>query len=631
MSATVLTWTAVASSYDALASPCHPFAVQCMRAPIAFDASKSLPIEFDFDSGWVPSGGDLQVHLWGKVFATTRLSLGGALEARWPAVAPGAPPEGGGAALALAAPGDPDGGLLAYHYGVDAGAEAKVNIKIFGKTYSWQGDIPYVPQIDFQVEGTEIFDAWGWPPGAQHSDATKPATVAQVDVTKLIGPSIPGLSGGFELNVALDVTVRWVNDRIVLRTPDGEPVAGGDIEAADGTSSVAYAGEAAVELDVHPEGTMRYEQVLHLIPSFYVELLGKKWSIPIVDYPQKLPATDEAWVLDDRRVRVPLPDVEREVDVIDFGTVAVGEETFRKYEVRNDGEAAALVAIAVSDPETFPLWDEALAVEPGDGILAALRFAPRSAGVHTAVLTLASNDPDAPSQTIELTGVGTETGASAPVDPGGGSEADGGCGCRLAPSAPGRAPLLWLGAVLAFALRRRRMLAALAGIGIGGAACSKVVPFEGKAPIKIAAAPPASAPAPEPPKRVEVTSDKIVIHEKIQFEHDQARILEVSFGLLDEVASVIQKNGQIRRIQIEGHASAEGNEHHNRRLSESRAKAVMEHLIKKGVAKERLLAKGFGSSKPLASNDDEAGREKNRRVEFNILEQEAAAAAAEAK
>jgi OOP family OmpA-OmpF porin len=57
-------------------------------------------------------------------------------------------------------------------------------------------------------------------------------------------------------------------------------------------------------------------------------------------------------------------------------------------------------------------------------------------------------------------------------------------------------------------------------------------------------------------------------------------------------------------------------------LSKARAEAVRTYLIKKGVAAERLSATGYGEAKPLVANDSEAGREKNRRVEFHITKQE---------
>src|SRR5262249_40091732 len=163
---------------------------------------------------------------------------------------------------------------------------------------------------------------------------------------------------------------------------------------------------------------------------------------------------------------------------------------------------------------------------------------------------------------------------------------------------------------------RAHVCASLLGIGLS--ACGNPVAFQGDSTLKIAGTLPAPAPAPEPPPRVEVRDNKIVINEKIQFEYDKATIMPVSFSLLNEVASVIKKNPQLKKIQIEGHASSEGEAAHNQRLSDDRARSVMRYLVEQGTPKERLLAKGFGIERPIADNATPEGRERNRRVEFNI-------------
>jgi len=141
-----------------------------------------------------------------------------------------------------------------------------------------------------------------------------------------------------------------------------------------------------------------------------------------------------------------------------------------------------------------------------------------------------------------------------------------------------------------------------------------------------------SAPAPAvvaPPARskVAVSGNKITIDEKIQFAHDKATILEASFGLLNEVVKVIKDNPQIKKLLVEGHASSEGDKAHNLKLSDDRARAVMTYLVEHGVPKDHVSSKGFGSSDPIADNNTEEGREKNRRVEFTIVDPPAAGGA----
>jgi OOP family OmpA-OmpF porin len=91
---------------------------------------------------------------------------------------------------------------------------------------------------------------------------------------------------------------------------------------------------------------------------------------------------------------------------------------------------------------------------------------------------------------------------------------------------------------------------------------------------------------------------------------------------LNEVVDVIKKNPHIKKIAIEGHASAEGRADYNLKLSDQRAKAVMKYLVDHGIPKEALTAQGYGVTRPIADNESDAGRETNRRVEFNITEQD---------
>ncbi len=138
--------------------------------------------------------------------------------------------------------------------------------------------------------------------------------------------------------------------------------------------------------------------------------------------------------------------------------------------------------------------------------------------------------------------------------------------------------------------------------------------------------PPPPPPEPEPakPMRVEMRDNSIVINEKIQFAYNDSTILDVSFSLLDEVAQVIKDNPHVKKIEIGGHASTEGSDAHNKRLSQARAKAVRTYLVDKGgLPAEKLTSVGYGEEKPLVSPEEtEADRERNRRVEFLILEQD---------
>jgi outer membrane protein OmpA-like peptidoglycan-associated protein len=121
---------------------------------------------------------------------------------------------------------------------------------------------------------------------------------------------------------------------------------------------------------------------------------------------------------------------------------------------------------------------------------------------------------------------------------------------------------------------------------------------------------PAAAQAVVPPGTLE-------LREKLFFAWDQAALQEASLPVLDEVVRALKDHPDFH-VQVEGHASSEGEDRHNQGLSERRATAVLDYLVAHGITGERLGSKGFASSVPLASNGTAAGREKNRRVEFVV-------------
>jgi outer membrane protein OmpA-like peptidoglycan-associated protein len=129
---------------------------------------------------------------------------------------------------------------------------------------------------------------------------------------------------------------------------------------------------------------------------------------------------------------------------------------------------------------------------------------------------------------------------------------------------------------------------------------------------------PPPPPAPVSSARVKVTEKKLELNEKVYFDTGKTTIKAGSLPLLDEVAQVLTANPSVKKVLVEGHTDNLGKAELNTKLSEGRAQAVKAYLVKKGVAAERLDAKGFGPTQPLADNKTAKGREANRRVEFTI-------------
>jgi len=113
------------------------------------------------------------------------------------------------------------------------------------------------------------------------------------------------------------------------------------------------------------------------------------------------------------------------------------------------------------------------------------------------------------------------------------------------------------------------------------------------------------------------TGQEIVLG-NILFESDKSLLDKRSFPELDRLIQILKQNPEIK-IEIQGHTSTGRIEDFNLKLSQERADAVANYLLEKGIEKERIQAKGYGSSKPIAPNTTEANKAKNRRVSFKIL------------
>ncbi len=111
--------------------------------------------------------------------------------------------------------------------------------------------------------------------------------------------------------------------------------------------------------------------------------------------------------------------------------------------------------------------------------------------------------------------------------------------------------------------------------------------------------------------------DKEFILSNIYFDTDKYELKPTSYPELNKLVEVLKANPQFA-IAIQGHTDNIGNKSYNLRLSENRAKAVANYLILNGIAESRITTAGYGNSKPIASNDTEEGRKKNRRVSFII-------------
>jgi OOP family OmpA-OmpF porin len=152
-------------------------------------------------------------------------------------------------------------------------------------------------------------------------------------------------------------------------------------------------------------------------------------------------------------------------------------------------------------------------------------------------------------------------------------------------------------------------------------------PLSGEMPPE----PVAVAPAPPPPPSCQPgapgqpislegckTGDTIVLR-GVNFEFNKSALTVNAKALLDGVADALLARPEVK-VEIDGHTDNVGSDSYNLGLSARRVESVKEYLIGRGIDARRLGTKGYGESQPIASNDNEEGRELNRRVELKVID-----------
>jgi len=105
----------------------------------------------------------------------------------------------------------------------------------------------------------------------------------------------------------------------------------------------------------------------------------------------------------------------------------------------------------------------------------------------------------------------------------------------------------------------------------------------------------------------------------IYFKVNSAEFTKKTYPVLEAIIAIMKKY-PASNFRIEGHTDSTGSDEYNMKLSQRRADAVKSYLVEHGISADRLTAKGYGETKPIASNKTASGRAKNRRVEIILIE-----------
>jgi len=149
--------------------------------------------------------------------------------------------------------------------------------------------------------------------------------------------------------------------------------------------------------------------------------------------------------------------------------------------------------------------------------------------------------------------------------------------------------------------------------------CPLVGAVTGAGVVAAAADSDAAPPPPPPPPPAPEAGTKIISLEGTHFDFDKSTLKPEAIPKLQEAVRIMSENPGIK-VNIEGHTDSMGSDEYNMRLSDRRAQAVESFMVTKGVAADRLTPKGYGESRPVATNDTAAGRAQNRRVDLIVAE-----------
>jgi MYXO-CTERM domain-containing protein len=429
----------------------------CASAPIHYEHREGLPVEFNFDTGWVPAGSPVQVRIETVLAGSTRVSLDGSLVGSWPEP------------MSLTAEPTAAGGALSVDYGLVFRARARLELDVGVAPVRWEGNLPYLPMIDFRAMSATTFQPWAWG-RVSTMGRTMRQRVADISLTDAI-IRIPGISGGFTLEATGEVEAGYRSTRFTFGG-QADPITQGMLR----TQAVFMAG-SFVEYAPVLEGVLDYSVGVRLYPGLYVSLAGRRWTIGLPEIPVNVGPLPRDLRFDPSLARLGLPDIQSDMATVDFGEVTLGRSTERDVTLRNVGEGdGRLLSIAGDGPFTSPTSSRPLPVSSRSTVV--VTFMPVRPGPAEGTMVITTNDPDNPRVRVAVRGVGVappvvvvDAGAAVEVDAGGGVVAedggvppaltgtdDGGCGCSV--PGPTRKGPGWMAALLGFgvwgAARRSR-------------------------------------------------------------------------------------------------------------------------------------------------------------------------------
>ncbi|HEY8079013.1 MAG TPA: choice-of-anchor D domain-containing protein, partial [Labilithrix sp.] len=338
----------------------------------------------------------------------------------------------------------------------------------FSLTYDYSAAalLPAIPgaKWSYDAVGSSNFAPWGW--DKAETQVIAPA-LADAQLFSIAFPTIAGqpiLGGQLALNATTTPTFAYTTKSVALMSMNAITTKAGSIQ-------IPTVDTDFLDVPAMVKGEISWQGSLLVRPSVTITSIGS-FTLPVsltldlpiagVDLPYSSGTAPIAVSFPSTRFHIPLPNVKVLDQKLDLGDVTVGQTTTKQAKIGNTGEMEGAMTFKSSDPQFVVVGTKVSVASKGDYALD-VKFTPGKVGAQAADITVASNDPNEPAQTIHVTGNGVQV----PTPPAPPAEepttddqpiprGDNGCGCRAAPTSGEIAPYALFGLVALVARRRRR-------------------------------------------------------------------------------------------------------------------------------------------------------------------------------
>ncbi|MCA9578157.1 MAG: hypothetical protein KC668_22140 [Myxococcales bacterium] len=368
------------------AQMCAPDDIRCQNVPVTWRGEARLFDDIGFDTGFIPRNSPVSIRAAFGLLSRSAANMTGMLRADWPS------------ALTVHLTGDQGMGNLSIDFGLVFEVQLKLDIDVGIASINRTFDIPVGLPTDLAFRGSKAF-APLLLPGQAGRPVSLVTNTSRIRVANFSVPVIAGLSVGGGLDIRGTMTTRYQTDNMLV---DGVTVLAESQGTLVGPVNAAAGFGAFQDIPTRPVGSFEYAVGIELIPVITVEFFTFQIaSIDISSFALQAFESDGPAVFTTVPAHVPLPDVRFTSTRFDFPETELGGTSVLRATVRNFGEATLYVDMTTL-PEPFTSEFDQLVIEPGGFARTAITFAPTVPGPVMALAEVETNDPDAPTVTLDL-------------------------------------------------------------------------------------------------------------------------------------------------------------------------------------------------------------------------------------